>query len=93
MKVEYVGTVVERAVWKKLKKKAIRIDSVSASRGGRYGANKLFRTHDNRYFVTSYGRAVKPRLKKYLGCIYVYERIWVSEDVVKELEKNGLIEK
>jgi len=92
-KIEYIGMVVGRASWKKLREKAIKIDTVSSSRGGRYGANMLFRTHDNRYFVTSYGRAVKPRLQKYLGCIYVYERIWVSEDVVKELEKNGLIEK
>ena len=92
MKVEYVGTVVGRAVWKKLKKKAIRIDSVSASHGGRYGANKLFKAHNNKFFVTSYGRAVKPRLHPRLT-VYVYERIWVSEDVVKELEKNGLIEK
>jgi len=89
-KIEYVGRVGVRAFWKKLETESYHYDTVSSARAGKYGANKIFRTNDGRFFITSYGRGVTPKRRPYIA-LNIYKRFWISEDLVKELEKEGLL--
>ena len=89
-KIEYVGKVVVKGFWKELEIKGYYYDTVSSARAGFYGANKVFRTADGKFFVTSYGRGVTPKTRPYVA-LNVYKRFWVPDFVIEQLEKEGLL--
>jgi len=84
-KYELVGVAVGRGVWKEFLQKGRDFDTVSSAKS-RYHANEIWRDQSqNRYFITSYGKGVRSK-----GINFnIYQRVWLTEEDVRELEKSG----